>query len=56
MLISYCNTQNQFTELELPPAGGIIGYDESLKTVLDKICYVFDIRYVAEGELYRLID
>ncbi|MBR6731926.1 MAG: FecR family protein [Bacteroidales bacterium] len=35
---------------------GIIGYDESLKTVLDKICYVFDIRYVAEGELYRLID
>ena len=37
MLISYCNTQNQFTELELPPAGGIIGYDEANFIIIDEI-------------------
>ena len=37
MLISYCNTQNQFMELELPPAGGVIGYDEANFIIIDEI-------------------
>ena len=37
MLISYCDTQNQFMELELPPAGGIIGYDEANFIIIDEI-------------------
>ena len=37
MLISYCDIKNQVMLLELPPAGGIIGYDESNFIVLDEI-------------------
>ena len=37
MLISYCNVQNQFMELELPHAGGIIGCDDTNFIILDEL-------------------
>lgn len=37
MLISYCNVQNQVMELELPPVGGIIGYNEENFIIVDEI-------------------
>ena len=37
MLISYCDVQNQFMELELPPAGGIIGCNDTNFIILDEL-------------------
>lgn len=37
MLITYCDTQKHFSELEIPPQGGIFGYDRSDFVVLDEI-------------------
>ena len=37
MLISYCDTHNCFSELELPPQGGIFGYEESNFVILDDV-------------------
>lgn len=37
MLISYYNAQDQFVKLTLPPAGGIIGYDESNFIIVDEV-------------------
>ena len=36
MLISYCDTRNQFEELELREQGGTIGYNERNFIVLDE--------------------
>ena len=36
MLISYCDTRNHYSELEIPPQGGIFGYAESNFVVLDE--------------------
>jgi hypothetical protein len=35
---------------------GIIGHNESFEKVLEKICYVFDIDYRYENDVYSLID
>lgn len=35
---------------------GVIGHDESFDKVLEKICYVFDIDYRSEDNVYSLID
>ena len=37
MLISYCDIEKQFVELDLPPGGGVVGYDESNFIVLDEV-------------------
>ncbi len=37
MLISYCDIENNFTELELPDSGGIIGYAENNFIVIDAL-------------------
>ena len=37
MLISYCDTQNHFSELEMPSQGGIFGYEGSNFVILDEI-------------------
>ena len=37
MLISYRDPANQFTELDLPHEGGVIGYDEGNFIILDEI-------------------
>ena len=51
MLISYCDLNKKFHQLQLPPEGGIFGYDTSNFVVLDELgISSMHMRLTAEGD------
>ena len=57
MLISYCDIHKQIIELELPPRGGIIGYDGSCFIVIDAIgVSAMHLRLTAAGDRLFIED
>ena len=51
MLISYCDLNKTFHQLQLPPGGGIFGYDPSNFVVLDEMgISSMHMRLTADGD------